>query len=161
MPPVGFSSMQKMEALNVRHYCYMKSRAHRQATLWGPHILRIWLKGHKKICVEWNVFLIVDVSYSWSTGYRCLRKGFERVCPLWRHVVEGGWYSSVYEMMMIMILWLYLQVPHNRSMRSSYQKPKFFAIVIQPILFTYPLCNFSSTLYPQSCWCIIQVIHSL
>jgi hypothetical protein len=21
-------------------------------------------------------------------------------------------------------------------------------------------CNFSSTLYPQSCWCIIQVIHS-
>jgi hypothetical protein len=24
-----------------------------------------------------------------------------------------------------------------------------------------PRCNFSSTLYPQSCWCIIQVIHSL
>jgi hypothetical protein len=24
-----------------------------------------------------------------------------------------------------------------------------------------PTCNFSSTLYPQSCWCIIQVIHSL
>jgi hypothetical protein len=24
-----------------------------------------------------------------------------------------------------------------------------------------PRCNFSSTLYPRSCWCIIQVIHSL
>jgi hypothetical protein len=24
-----------------------------------------------------------------------------------------------------------------------------------------PTYNFSSTLYPQSCWCIIQVIHSL
>jgi hypothetical protein len=24
-----------------------------------------------------------------------------------------------------------------------------------------PTCNFSSTLYLQSCWCIIQVIHSL
>jgi hypothetical protein len=24
-----------------------------------------------------------------------------------------------------------------------------------------PRCNFSSTLYPQSCWCTIQVIHSL
>jgi hypothetical protein len=23
-----------------------------------------------------------------------------------------------------------------------------------------PRCNFSSTLYPQSCWCIIQAIHS-
>jgi hypothetical protein len=22
-------------------------------------------------------------------------------------------------------------------------------------------CNFSSTLYPQSCWCIIQVIYGL
>jgi hypothetical protein len=24
-----------------------------------------------------------------------------------------------------------------------------------------PRCNFSSTLYPQRCWCTIQVIHSL
>jgi hypothetical protein len=24
-----------------------------------------------------------------------------------------------------------------------------------------PTCNFPSTLYPQSCWCIIRVIHSL
>jgi hypothetical protein len=24
-----------------------------------------------------------------------------------------------------------------------------------------PRYNFSSTLYPQSCWCIIQVIHIL
>jgi hypothetical protein len=25
----------------------------------------------------------------------------------------------------------------------------------------HPRCNFSPALYPQSCWCIIQVIHSL
>jgi hypothetical protein len=33
---------------------------------------------------------------------------------------------------------------------------------IHPIFVRVPRgCNFSSTLYPRSCWCIIQVIHSL
>jgi hypothetical protein len=33
---------------------------------------------------------------------------------------------------------------------------------IQPVLFMYPpLCNFSSTLYPQSYWCVIQVIYNI
>jgi hypothetical protein len=32
---------------------------------------------------------------------------------------------------------------------------------IQPFFSRTPRFNFSSTLYPQSCWCIIQVIHSL
>jgi hypothetical protein len=35
------------------------------------------------------------------------------------------------------------------------------AVVLNLFCSRTPRYNFSSTLYPQSCWCIIQVIHSL
>jgi hypothetical protein len=35
------------------------------------------------------------------------------------------------------------------------------AVVFKLFLFAYPTCNFSSTLYPQNCWSIIRVLHSL
>jgi hypothetical protein len=40
-----------------------------------------------------------------------------------------------------------------------------FSVRVPPDIISLQLCTpsykFSSTLYPQSCWCIIQVIHSL
>jgi hypothetical protein len=37
----------------------------------------------------------------------------------------------------------------------------FRAVVFNLFCLSNPRCNVSSTLYPQSCWCIIQGIHSL
>jgi hypothetical protein len=35
------------------------------------------------------------------------------------------------------------------------------AVVFNFLCSRTPRCNFTSTLYPQTCWCLIQVIHSL
>jgi hypothetical protein len=39
--------------------------------------------------------------------------------------------------------------------------PKLYKRTTRAVVERTPRYNYSSTLYPQSCWCIIQVIHSL